>query len=130
MIPNESIIAILNELLRRESESVLPRLLESDSFVSWSSADEGIAVRRMVDEHNDHCQWLVAAIRQIGGEPRPMRADIGSTHLHYLDLSFLLPHALEDCTHNITAYEDAQPDVANNRIAGDVVAKILEHHRR
>ena len=49
---SEDIIAILNDLLRRESESVLPRLVESDSFISWSSADEGIAVNRMVDEHN------------------------------------------------------------------------------
>lgn len=126
---NENIVELLNDLLRRESRSVLPRLTESDSIVSWSSADEGIAVSRMIEEYADHRRWLVSAIQQIGGEPRPMLADIGTTHLHYLDLSFLLPHVLEDCTRNITAYEEAQPNVANNRIAGDVVARILEHHR-
>lgn len=130
MNDNESIVAVLNELLSKESQSVLPRLAEAGSNVSWSSADEGIAVGRMIEECANHSDWLVSAIRKIGGEPRPMLADIGSTHLHYLELTFLLPHALEDCARNITAYQEAQPLVANNRIAGDVVSQVLEQHRQ
>ncbi|MEE9295770.1 MAG: hypothetical protein V3W34_12525 [Phycisphaerae bacterium] len=130
MSRSETTIDILNELLKYESESVLHRLVESNAFVSWASADERQVVGRMVEEQDRHRQWLVEAIHKLGGEPRPVWADIGSTHIHYLELSFVLPKALDDRKRLLAAYEEAASQVTANQVAGEVISKVLEHHRR
>lgn len=127
---NQSAIEILNELLMHESQSLLSRLGESTVFVSWACADEQQIVSSMIQEETQHRAWLVEAIRDLGGDPLPVRADIQSTNVHYLDLSFVLPRALKDRNRLLASYESAAAQIGSNPRAGSVIAKIAERHRK
>lgn len=123
---NESVIEILNELLTCESQSLLPRLGEAIIFVCWASADQQRAVSTMIDQGTEHRAWLVEAIRDLGGDPLPAGADIQSTNVHFLDLSFVLPRTTEDRKRLLALYESATAQVGAHALAGSVIARITE----
>lgn len=127
---NERAIRILNALLERESRSVLPRIREANPFVTWASAAERRMIDDMIREETEHRAWLVDAIRDLGGEPLPVSADIASTNIHFLDLSYVLPTVLEDRTRVLTAYETAASQAGTSPLAADVIARITDRHRR
>lgn len=129
IMDNESVTDILNDLLAYESRSMLPRLGESTVFFSWASADDQRIVSSMAEEGTEHRAWLVQAIRDLGGEPFPVLADIHSTNLHYLDLSSVLPRTLQDGQHLLTLYESAAAQVGSNARAVSVIARITERLR-
>jgi bacterioferritin (cytochrome b1) len=129
MTPDD-VIDILNELLDIESRSILPRLRASGVFVSWASADELADVTRMTDEDAEHREWLIEAILKIGGDPRPVSADIRSTAMHYLDLHYVLPQVLDDARNCLKSYETAAAQLGGNAVASEVVSKIITRHRR
>ena len=127
---NETIVQTLNELLAHESQSMLPRLGESTVFVSWASADEQQIVGRMIEEARENGARLVDAIRELGGEPLPVLADIQSTALHFLDLSHVLPAILNDCKRLLNLYESAAGQLGSSPLAGSVITEIIERHRK
>ncbi len=125
----ESDIEILNELLELEARGFLPRLRESLPFVSWSSAHERRILDRLIDERHQHAGWLVETIHGLGGDPLPVRADIRSTNIHYLDLAHLLPEILKNAKSVLAAYESAASHVSENPATADVITRISQRHR-
>ncbi len=126
----DATIEILNELLDQQSRSTLPRLGESEVFFTRASADERIAVQRMIDEDVEHRAWLVDAIIDLGGNPLPVRASIHSSNIHYLDLDYLLPAVHDDRKGIVAAYESAASQVGANPRAAEVIAKIATRLKR
>lgn len=120
---------ILNELLNAEARSLVPRLREYTLFVSWASADELRLVDRIVAEQREHQAWLFDAIVKLGGEPTPVRADMRSTLLHFLDLHHVLPRVLADKRRLAALFADAASGTGGNPVASQVIAKIADRHR-
>lgn len=127
---NEIVIEVLNELLAAESASLLPRLGQSEIFVSWATADDLDDVQRILAEDQEHQSWLVEAINNAGGDPLPVLADINTTNLHFLELGFVLPKALEDRRRLLRFYESAASQVASNPAASETVGKIADRVRK
>lgn len=127
---DETVIEILNELLQHESRSLLPRLKESIVFVTWASAGEHRDVGAMIDEEMEHRAWLAEAIGDLGGDPLPGSADIRSSNVHYLELSYVLPQVLVERRRSLTFYESAAEQLSSNERAAAVVAKIVARKRR
>lgn len=127
---NETVIDVLNELLAAESLSLLPRLRESTVFVSWASADDQQIVDRMIDGGREHQAWLIGVIRDLGGEPLPVRPDIHSGDIHFLELHYLLPRTLETERRLLTTYESAVHQASEVTPAASVIARIMERRRK
>ena len=127
---HQTIIEILNELLERESRSILPRLGDNGVFVSWASAEERQIVAGMIAEQQEHRAWLVEAIHDLGGAPQPVSGDIHAAGLHYLDLSYILPTVLDDARSALSLYEAAATRIGDNALAAEVVGRIIARHRR
>ncbi len=127
---NEPVIDVLNELLAAESASLLPRLGESEIFISWASADDVDDVQCMLAEDREHQSWLVDAILNAGGEPLPALADINSTNLHFLELGFVLPRVFEDRRTLSGYYESASSVVASHPAASEIVGRIAGRIRK
>ncbi len=127
---HDAVIEVLNELLAAESASLLPRLRESRVFVSWASADEVDDVQRILDEDQEHQGWIVEAINRAGGYPLPVRADINTTNLHYIELGFLLPRVLADRRKLLSYYESASGQVASHEASSEVVSRIAGRVRK
>lgn len=127
---NERAVRILNELLEHECRGVLLRVRESNPFISWASADERRMIDDMLGEDTEHRARLVEVIRDLGGEPLPVTADIASTNMHFLDLGFVFPTLLEDRKRLLAAYESAASQVGAHAVAATVITEITDRHRR
>jgi hypothetical protein len=123
------VIGILNELLAVESSNLLPRLAESNAFISWASADEVDAVARMVAEERAHVEWLVELILDLRGSPAPRVGSIDTAALHYVELHNLLPRIERAEAEVLKRYESLAPAVASEPRAAARVAKIAARHR-
>jgi hypothetical protein len=121
-------IDVLNELYAAERRSLLPRLAETGSFVSWASAGEQELVRRMVADEYEHLEWLVDAMDCCCGVIYPAGPDVHIGHLHYLDLHAMLPLVTRSLENLVKVYQGAasQPLTAP---AGEVVSRILTRHQ-
>ncbi len=126
----EHAIEILNELLDHESKSVLPRIGESELFTTWASADEHRIISRMIEEEKDARARLVETIRDLGSDPLPVTADIASTNIHYLDLSYVLPAILNDRKRVLSAYQSAASQTGTSALAAQTIAEIMDCHQR
>lgn len=122
-------INILNDLLAAESRSLLPRLGESIVFVSAASAQEQRQVERMTDAGREHLAWLIDAMRNLGGEPFPVHADIHTGDIHFLELHHVLPRVLKAEEQLLTAFESAAADLGSTALAASAVARIIERRR-
>jgi len=129
-IHNDNVIDILNELLADELRSLLARLRESTVRVDWGSANESQAVDSMIDEEMEHRAWLADALHDVGGDPAPVTADIGSSNVHYLKLSYVMPQVVEERRRSLGHFESAAAQLTGNDRASSVVTKIIERKRR
>lgn len=121
-------IEILNELLAAEKRSVLPRLAEAAPHVSREEAAVAESIRRMVREEAAHTEWLVQAILALGGSPAPAAADLRTSNLHYLELGYLLSHAVRGKDRLVLAYDSAVGRIEDDDVRA-LVARIADRHR-
>ena len=119
----------LDDLCHAEQRSLSPRLRESTVFVSWASADEADAVREMVAEEQEHLEWLVAMISDLGESPTPCTADVHTANIHYLELDAMTPRLIQNKKDLITAYEQASVAVSSDSTASELVARIADRHK-
>lgn len=125
----ETTIAILNELLEAEGKSLLVRMSEAAPFVSREGASSVEAVSSIAAEQSRHMGALIRGIVELGGMPVPRQPDASTTHLHYLDLAFLVPQVLADARRLIGMYERALERVAPGSASGALVGRLLLGHR-
>lgn len=104
---NQRAIDTLNELLVSEYVSILPRLRESDPFVSISTADEAIVIDALIRDNAAHEKALVALVMDLRGAPAPVRYAMDATSYHYLSLEHLLPLIVDDVRGLVAAYSAA-----------------------
>ncbi|HEY3245903.1 MAG TPA: hypothetical protein VGM03_21385 [Phycisphaerae bacterium] len=122
-------IGILNELLAVESANLLPRLAESNAFISWASADEVESVGRMVAEERAHVEWLVELILDLRGSPGPRVGTIDAAALHYVELHALLPRIERAEADVLKRYETLAPALGAEPRAAALVSRITARHR-
>lgn len=126
---SRQLAGILNKVLHAEQRSIIPRLPEFQSFVSWASADEMQMVQGMIAESAEHITWLADAIDVLGETPTPYQPDIHLTSMHYCNITALMPLIVEDCRSLIRTCEAALPAVASDPKAAALLARILARHQ-
>ncbi len=123
------VIAVLNELLAAEGSNLLPYLANCTTFISWASADDVDLVQGMVDEEQEHLEWLVQLILDLRGSPGPRTGAIEAGSLHYVELHTLLPRIEQAETRVLARYEAAAGAVAGEPRAAALVSRIADRHR-
>lgn len=121
-------VSILNRLLNAEHSSLVNRLREAGPFVSQATAKERLVVDEMLADETNHERGLAELIIWLRGTPDPgvVPTEVGG--LHYLTLSFLMPHIIASKESLIRAYESAgSTGVAR---VDDFKNRCLEDHRR
>lgn len=128
MSSTDVVIAALNDLLSAEQRNLAPRLVQADVFVSGMSVRASDVVRRMAETMRRNGEQLVELIFDLGGEPRPRPCDVSTAHLHYQELSYVLPDLIRAHEKLIRHYVDARSKVAGNTRATELVNRILNQH--
>lgn len=126
---DEHSIEVLNHLYAAERRSLLPRLAEVRAFVSLAHAGEIEQVRRMIDEEARHVQRLLEAAEACGGSLGPASADVHTAHLHYLDLSMLMPLVLASLESLVQTCAQALGDPSLAPKVAETVARIGNQHQ-
>ena len=104
----EVTVETLNELYAACRRSPLPRLAESNVFLSNASAAESELVLRMLAEQREHEARLIAEINRCGGGLYPASPDPTSGNLHFLSLHAILPQAIAGLEQLVRAHAEAQ----------------------
>ena len=120
---------MLNRVLAAEYESLLPRLKESDPWVSLNSADDGAELIATVRDAESNVRELNEMILDLRGAPVSRRAATASSSVHYVNLSYLMPAILADLRRLISIYESAA-GTTGHRQADALLSRILENYRR
>ncbi len=123
------ILDVLNDLLNSERSSLALRLIESDVFVSQSSARAAEIMRRMARSALRHCQQLASLIYDLGGEIGPHPANARTAHLHFQELGYVLPGLVADHENCISRYKSALPKLAASSRAVSLANRILAQHQ-
>lgn len=125
----QQVARMLDDCLRAEQHSLLPRLAQCAVFLSWASADEHYAARQMVSEEQEHMAWLVNMINELGETPTPAHANIRTTSLHFVELQYVMPQIVQDKQQLVRSYETASGRLAGNTDATQLLNKIVTRHR-
>lgn len=123
------IVATVNALFAAETGSIMQRLREAEAYIPPTAADEAFAVQELVDADGLHAEQLVRLLERLDATPGPRGVQIDSGDLHYNALHTLLPRLIADQKRLIARYEAAQPVVAQDPAAADVVGSVLANHR-
>lgn len=124
----EDVIAILNELLGREQEALVPRLFESTVFVSQLSIDGWEWARRAARANRAATERLAELIIELGGVPAPRRGRLASADLHYQELRTVQPRIEKDLEELIRYYRAAARQLGSHPQAASVIAETLQEH--
>jgi len=123
-------VAVLNDLLAAENRSLAPRLFESTVFVSRFDIDAHRLVQRMNRAAREHAASLTSLILDLGGEPNPLRLDVSTADLHFLELHAVLPRLIDDQSRVVRAYSRAGASLAHAPRVAAVVARFLAEHQQ
>jgi hypothetical protein len=121
-------VKILNDLLAAESSCLISRLRECDAYVAWASANDRLAVDRMIADNAAHQHDLVSMILKLRGYPTPAQFATMPGGEHYLRLDFLMPQVIASVKSLVAQYASAGP--TGNAEADAMVARILTIHKR
>ena len=125
---NPAAASALNRLLDAEQQSLVLRVAESTPFVSLEEVEVANVVRAMAGASKDHRAALTELILDLGGQPVPRRADLGTGNLHYLDLQAVLPQLLHAQETLVDSHKQIAPKLAGEPRAARLAAKILSRH--
>lgn len=121
-------VDVLNRLLAAEYESLVPRLAQSDPFVSMPTAGDRAMLERMAKNARAHERDLIELILRLRGAPVPRRFATRSGGVHYVGLSHLIPALIEDLRRLVATYESAGMTGAAE--ADTLIGRIGAEHRR
>lgn len=124
---NEHAIDTLNALLAAEYASILPRLRQSDPFVSLSATDDRVTAYGLVNDSQRHEQALADLIMDLRGAPVPPSYDIDTTSYHYVTLEYLVPQIIQSVQQLIAAYTAA--GTTHNRPADALISRHLSDYQ-
>lgn len=120
-------IEALNRLFKAEQGSLIQRLAEAGSHVSWPAAGDHLIVQQMLKETKDHQQSVARMIGDLRGALQPPYYPTDLGEVHYLELSFLMPRVITNVRNLVKLYESAG---VRNSDAASLVNRILGDHRR
>ncbi len=124
------IVAILNELLTLEQQSLAHRLLEATVSVTSLSVPVWVLVQRITAATRDHSAALARLILDLGATPAPRRNLITSADLHFQDLHRVLPRLIADQEAIVRSYTVAARRLSDDPRALAVVTRILQQHQK
>lgn len=130
MMPADSPVAILNELLTLEWHGLPRRLIESGAFVSPTAKSDYNHLLVMAKKAREHAGVLADLIQNLGGVPQSGLPPTDSAGYHFSELSHLRPLLLSEQKNIVEEYTAAGRRLSNVPRAAAVVAAILEDHRR
>jgi hypothetical protein len=119
----------LNRLLHAERGSLIGRLAESTAFISWTSAEEALALNDMIAQEREQVAWLLDLINDIGESPTPASPDINWTSFHFVDVRYFFPAVIEDLGRRISLCSETAARVAHHADSADVVNRLADRHR-
>lgn len=120
-------IDTLNALLAAEYGSLVHRLAEAGTHVTWPAAGDHQIVQQMLRETQAHQAALAESILRLRGSPRPPTYPTSVGGVHYLKLSFLMPQVIANVRNIVRLYESAR---VVDKAAAQVVRRHLDDHRR
>ncbi|MFQ5462728.1 MAG: hypothetical protein ACE5E5_08890 [Phycisphaerae bacterium] len=126
---DDTVLALLDELLALEQRQLAVRLRESAVFVSRKSIDQQRVVQRLCEQADRNAELLVRTMTRLGGSPGPRVGDLATASLHFLELSSVRPALIDDLAALVKAYRIAAERVAVDPRAADVVGRILQGHQ-
>ncbi len=100
-------IDTLNMLLDAEYVGIINQLGEASPYVSGAAHADRVQFENLVRMTHRHQRDLIEVIQLLGGTPIHARRTRDTTHLHYVELSFLASRIEEGLEHLIRAYESA-----------------------
>lgn len=124
---NEHAIEILNNLLAAEYASLLPRLRQSNPFVTLAATEDREAVDRLIKDSERHERDLADLIMDLRGAPVPISYDIDTTSFHYITLEYLVPQILQNVHLLIDRYAGA--GTTGNRQADALIGRHLADYQ-
>jgi len=124
------VLAILNELLTDEQNSLALRLLESTISVSSTSVKVWLLVQRMAEAARDHAPGLARLILELGGTPAPRCYPIATADLHFQDLQFVVQRLVADQEAVARRYILAAQRLSDEPRAAALVSRILQRHQQ
>lgn len=104
---SQRVVDTLNALLAAEYASILPRIRQSDPFVSLSAADDRAAAQSLMQQNERHEGELSKLIMELRGSPVSPAFDIDTTSYHYVTLEYLVPQIIQSVQGLIAAYTAA-----------------------
>ena len=104
---SERVVDTLNNLLAAEYASILPRLRQSDPFVSLSAAADRTEAQGLMQDNQRHEGELSNLIMDLRGAPVPPAYDIDTTGYHYVTLEYLVPQIIQSVQSLIASYTSA-----------------------
>ena len=125
----QSVIAILKELLTLEQAAPAPRLFESTVFVSQLSVANWRITKRIADTNKKNCAMLVELIQGLGGTPGPRIRDVATADLHFQELRSVLPRLIAEQEALTAKYQTANRHVASHAKAASLIHQILKQHQ-
>ncbi|MCB9852040.1 MAG: hypothetical protein H6819_03005 [Phycisphaerales bacterium] len=120
---SQRVVETLNQLLAAEYASILPRLRQSDPFVSLAAAEDRDTAYGLVQDSERHEKALTDLIMSLRGAPVPVSYDIDTTSYHYVTLEYLMPQIIQGVQSLIAAYSSAGS--TNQREADALIARHL-----
>ncbi|HPF38490.1 MAG TPA: hypothetical protein P5081_14380 [Phycisphaerae bacterium] len=102
-----SVIDTLNTLLAAEYASILPRLRQTDPFVTLDAAEDRETAYGLVQDSERHERALVDLVMDLRGAPAPVAYDIDTTSYHYVTLEYLMPQIIQSVRTLIATYNAA-----------------------
>ena len=125
-----AVIAVLNELLAVEQQSLALRLFESTMFLSRLDVGAYDVVQSMADAARDHGGALTKLILELGGEPAPRAGDVTTADLHFLELHYVLPRLISEQQRIERFCSATASRVAAIPRCAALIARILDRHQR
>ncbi len=121
-------VDILNRLLIAEYGNLIRRLAEASPYVSWRSATDQAAIRRMLSDTEHHERDLERMIVKLRGAPPPRTCPTAVGGYHFLKLSYLMPQVIAGARELVRLYEST--GTTGDAEADALVARNLEDHKR
>jgi hypothetical protein len=119
----------LNHILDLEQRSVLHALRGVQPRLSWDDASTSSAVGKMVDDVNQHVQWLTEMVLVLRSQPTPATYDIHVADLHFLSLASILPRIQDWSSMLVNECDKAIGRLADHQDALVLLGRIRENHR-
>ncbi len=126
----QTVLAVLNELLAAEQRAIAPRLFESIVYVSSPSVVMAQLADQMLAQSTTCQRALAGRVSRLGGEPRLRCGSLESADLHFQELHRVLPRLMADHERLVAKYRAAGERVSDDTETAEMVSRFLLAHER